>query len=56
MKKAIELYLKSVRADNSSIDKFIDAFRKDIPELISAGVNADEIPIILDQIRYKLEE
>lgn len=56
MKNAIELYLKSVRVDNGSIDKFIDSFRKDIPELISAGINADEIPIILDQIRYKLEE
>ena len=56
VKEAIRLYVQAVHCDNGNFHKFNEQFRQDIPELLSAGIEDQDIPLILDQIRYKLEE
>ena len=34
----------------------MDAFEEDVYNLINQGVNPDDIPIMLDQLRYSLED
>ena len=52
---AIDLYKKSVRATKSGYEAFRAEFNNDIPELTAAGIDAGEIPFMLDNIRYSLE-
>lgn len=52
---ALELYKKSVQAAKSDFDKFRTEFSQDIPELTAAGVDIEEIPLILDKLRYSIE-
>jgi len=54
-KDALEWYQKSVRHEESSMKEFVDAFREDRPVLVSHGIEPDDIPIMLDQLRYSLE-
>ena len=57
---ALDYYVKSVENGGSGENRRLDfeAFRKefvkDIPELIAAGIDADEIPFMLDKVRYSL--
>ena len=51
--KALEYYKSAfIRFDNS-IEKFNEAFNPDIPELLSAGVNPEHIPLVLDRMVYE---
>ena len=53
MNKALEYYKSAfIRFDNS-IEKFNEAFTPDIPELLSAGVNPEHIPMMLDRMVYE---
>jgi tetratricopeptide (TPR) repeat protein len=54
-KKAIELYGLSIGAPRGSKEKFIKIFNEDIPELVHAGIEAGDIPIIIDQALYRME-
>ena len=42
--------------ENEDFNVFLEHFDKDVPHLLSAGVSEEEIPIILDQVRYALLE
>ena len=53
--RALEFYRGSIMRFESSIGDFITLFEHDREHLIRLGVNADEIPIMLDQLRYQLE-
>ncbi|WP_016777601.1 tetratricopeptide repeat protein [Anaerophaga thermohalophila] len=54
--EALEWYLKSIRHKNSSLKEFTDAFNEDKEILLKHGVDVSDVPIMLDQLRYYLEE
>lgn len=54
-KNAVDWYLKSIRHQNFSLKEFVDAFMEDKPILKKHGINLNDIPIMLDQLRYNLE-
>lgn len=56
IKEALTFYVQAVLCDNGNFHKFNEQFRQDIPELLSAGIEEQDVPLILDQIRYRLEE
>ena len=54
-KGALELYKKSVQASKSDYENFNKEFKNDMPELTAAGIDLNEIPLMLDNVRYSLE-
>ena len=55
-KAALEYYKKSINDSDSSEKDFMEAFDEDVHSLIKQGVNPDDVPIMLDQLRYFLED
>jgi len=55
-KTALEYYKKSINDSDSSEKDFMEAFDEDVQNLIKQGVNPDDVPIMLDQLRYFLED
>jgi tetratricopeptide (TPR) repeat protein len=53
-KGAIAHYLQAIRMENGDFNKFKDHFMQDVPDLTAAGIEAEEIPLLLDQLRYAL--
>ncbi len=51
--EAMEAYKTSINLLENSEEKFMEIFNADIPDLLKAGIDEDDIPIILDQILYK---
>lgn len=56
IRQAIALYNSSIATDNGNMARFAKNFEQDIPDLIHAGINPDDIPIIYDQIIYEAQE
>ena len=56
IKKALELYLASIKNDEGNTKRFAQSFEQDIPDLLHVGVSADEIPILYDQVLYQAGE
>lgn len=54
IKGALDFYKKSIQAAKSDFEAFRTEFNNDIPELIAAGVDVAEIPLMLDELRYTL--
>jgi tetratricopeptide (TPR) repeat protein len=54
-KEALDWYLKSMRHEEASLKEFASAFAEDREILIKHGVDPTDIPIMLDQLRYYLE-
>lgn len=54
-REAINAYKMSIKLSDDSKEKFVDIFSVDIPELLQAGIDAEDIPIILDQSLYNIE-
>jgi len=54
-KAALDYYKKSINDPGSSEKDFMEAFEEDLPHLIRQGVNSDDVPIMLDKLRYFLE-
>ena len=54
VKEAIRLYGLSLKNPDNSLDKFIETFTHDIPDLLNAGVSAEDIPFIWDKLMYEL--
>ena len=52
IKGALDLYKKAVQAVTFDYEKFKAEFDNDIPELTAAGIDANEIPLILDKVQY----
>jgi hypothetical protein len=48
-------YLNSIRQKDNSLELFLNAFDEDKVHLVNQGVQKDDIPILLDQLRYLLE-
>ena len=55
-KEALEWYLKSIRHKDFTLKEFVDAFEEDKEILFKHGVEPTDVPIMLDQLRYYLEE
>ncbi|MCX6236896.1 MAG: hypothetical protein NTY07_04935 [Bacteroidia bacterium] len=55
-KAALDFYKKSINDPVSSEEDFIEAFNEDLHHLIKQGVDPDDVPIMLDQLRYFLVE
>ncbi|MDR3338567.1 MAG: tetratricopeptide repeat protein [Candidatus Symbiothrix sp.] len=53
-RNALNLYKSAMDEQGDSIEKFTESFSADIPDLLNAGVKAEDIPIILDSLLYKL--
>jgi tetratricopeptide (TPR) repeat protein len=53
-KGAIDHYLQAIRTENDDFTKFKDHFMQDVPDLITAGIEEEEIPLMLDQLRYRV--
>ncbi|WP_430820170.1 tetratricopeptide repeat protein [Carboxylicivirga caseinilyticus] len=55
-KEALASYQKSIKLPNHSFNEFLETFQEDIPHLLTHGIEKPDIPLMLDQIRYSLEE
>jgi tetratricopeptide (TPR) repeat protein len=55
VKGALELYKLSVAQLKGDVEKFRTAFHRDLPALTAAGIDASEIPLILDKLSYSIE-
>ncbi|MDR3142400.1 MAG: hypothetical protein LBU37_11850 [Tannerellaceae bacterium] len=53
-KGAIDHYLQAIRTENEDFNKFKDHFMQDVPDLVAAGIEEEEVPLMLDQLRYAL--
>ena len=51
---ALNLYKKAVLSTKTGYEKFKTEFENDIPELVAAGVEEDEIPFMLESVRYTI--
>ncbi len=56
IREAVGYYKQSVASEAGGLDKFIEQFNQDTPELLAAGIREEEIPLMLDQLRYALED
>jgi tetratricopeptide (TPR) repeat protein len=54
-KAAIENYVQSTKFKNFSFKDFQKTFNEDTPLLIQKGIDREEISLVLDYLRYKLE-
>ena len=55
MKGTINFYKKAVETDEGDFNKFMEQFTQDIPDLLAAGIEEQEIPLLLDELRYSLD-
>jgi tetratricopeptide (TPR) repeat protein len=53
---ALDFYKRSINSVDNSEKEFMEAFHEDLPELLKQGVDPDDVPIMLDQLRYSLNE
>ena len=54
-KAALEWYRKSIRNKENSEAEFMAAFEEDLEHLLRQGIDPEDVPIMLDQLRYSLE-
>ena len=52
---ALGYYQKSMSENGFTEKEFLKIFEEDRPHLLKQGVDKDDIPIMLDQLRYELE-
>jgi len=55
-KAALQYYQQSISATGFSESEFMDVFEEDLPHLLRQGIDRDDVPIMLDQLRYFVEE
>ena len=55
-KIALDYYKQSISNAEMSEKEFMEAFHEDLEHLLSQGVDADDVPIMLDQLRYSIEK
>ncbi len=54
-KEALKYYHKSIALMQDNKQEFFDTFYEDTPYLIENGANKNDIPILMDQLKYMLE-
>lgn len=55
-KEALEYYKKSIAQTDFTETEFFEVFDEDLPHLLNQGVEKEDVPIMLDQLRYFVEE
>ncbi|TLX74951.1 tetratricopeptide repeat protein [Labilibacter sediminis] len=55
-KEALKFYQKATKQLKNTYSEFFDTFTEDLPLLIKNGIDQDDVPIMLDQLKYLLEE
>ncbi len=55
-KDALQFYQKGIGKMNVGFDEFVETFKEDKPFLLNNGINPEDIPIMLDQLKFLLEE
>lgn len=55
-KAALEFYKRSISKTGFTESEFLDVFEEDLPQLLLQGIDKDDVPIMLDQLRYFMEE
>ncbi len=55
-KEALDFYKKSITQTEFTESEFFQVFEEDLHHLIEQGVNKADVPIMLDQLRYFVEE
>jgi tetratricopeptide (TPR) repeat protein len=55
-KMALEYYMQSINDAEMSEIEFMESFSEDLEHLLRLGVELDDVPIMLDQLRYVLEK
>ncbi|MDL2241611.1 tetratricopeptide repeat protein [Bacteroidales bacterium OttesenSCG-928-L03] len=53
-KEAMRLYALSIKFPDNTLVKFTESFLADEPDLVQAGVNKEDIPLILDCLMYEV--
>ncbi|MBK6281664.1 MAG: hypothetical protein IPF54_02415 [Draconibacterium sp.] len=54
-KAALDFYKKSISKDYFSEREFFEVFDEDLHHLLDQGVEKEDVPIMLDQLRYFVE-
>ena len=54
-KEALNYYQESILNKGFSADEFLDVFEEDLPHLLNHGVEEEDVPFMLDQLRYFIE-
>lgn len=52
IKGALKYYRQSVAAAEGNFEKFKEQFEQDIPDLENAGIESEEIPLLIDLLKY----
>lgn len=55
-KVALNYYKQSINQAEFTESEFFKVFEDDLPHLIEQGIDSDDVPIMLDQLRYFVEE
>lgn len=55
-KDALEFYKQSITKTDFTEAEFFEVFEEDLPHLVQQGVEKEDVPIMLDQLRYFVEE
>jgi hypothetical protein len=55
-KEALEFYKKSIAQPDFTETEFFEVFDEDLNYLLAQGVDREDVPIMLDQLRYFVEE
>lgn len=55
-KTALDYYKKSIKQTDFAEAEFLEVFEEDLPQLLKQGVNEEDVPIMLDKLRYFLAE
>ncbi len=54
-REALKFYQKAIDQMKNNFDEFFEVFNEDIPYLTQNGINKDDIPFIIDQLKYNIE-
>ncbi|MCE4565419.1 tetratricopeptide repeat protein [Maribellus sp. CM-23] len=55
-KEALDFYKRSIDRSDFTEQEFFEVFEEDLHHLLAQGVNREDVPIMLDQLRYFVEE
>ena len=55
-KEALAFYKQSIKQADFTEKEFFEVFEEDLPYLLKQGIESDDVPIMLDQLRYFVEE
>jgi tetratricopeptide (TPR) repeat protein len=53
-KAALEFYSRALSKEGFTLEGFLEVFEEDLPHLLRQGIDEDDVPIMLDQLRYLL--